>query len=249
MLFPGRKSGIIFTQRGVNMDDRHYDRKRKLLAGISAAVVVILALLATWFIWRWLTSFSREGLRDYIRSFGAAGWLVFLALQILQVCIALIPGELLESAAGFVFGPVFGTLLCYAGIAIASLLVFVLTRKFGVKLVQVFVSREKINQLRFLNTEKKRDVLIFIAFFIPGTPKDLLTYFAGLTEIKLSTFLVITLVARLPSVVTSTFGGHLLGEGEYVLAVIVYAATAVISLFGMSVYNGWMKRREVKADI
>ena len=230
------------------MDDRHYDRKRKLLAGISAAVVVILALLATWFIWRWLTSFSREGLRDYIRSFGAAGWLVFLALQILQVFIALIPGELLESAAGFVFGPVFGTLLCYAGIAIASLLVFVLTRKFGVKLVQVFVSREKINQLRFLNTEKKRDVLIFIAFFIPGTPKDLLTYFAGLTEIKLSTFLVITLVARLPSVVTSTFGGHLLGEGEYVLAVIVYAATAVISLFGMSVYNGWMKRREVKAD-
>lgn len=231
------------------MDDRHYDRKRKLLAGISAAVVVILALLATWFIWRWLTSFSREGLRDYIRSFGAAGWLVFLALQILQVFIALIPGELLESAAGFVFGPVFGTLLCYAGIAIASLLVFVLTRKFGVKLVQVFVSREKINQLRFLNTEKKRDVLIFIAFFIPGTPKDLLTYFAGLTEIKLSTFLVITLVARLPSVVTSTFGGHLMGEGEYVLAVIVYAATAVISLFGMSVYNGWMKRREVKADI
>ena len=231
------------------MDDRHYDRKRKLLAGISAAVVVILALLATWFIWCWLTSFSREGLRDYIRSFGAAGWLVFLALQILQVFIALIPGELLESAAGFVFGSVFGTLLCYAGIAIASLLVFVLTRKFGVKLVQVFVSREKINQLRFLNTEKKRDVLIFIAFFIPGTPKDLLTYFAGLTEIKLSTFLVITLVARLPSVVTSTFGGHLLGEGEYVLAVIVYAATAVISLLGMLGYNAWMKRREDKADI
>ena len=231
------------------MDDRHYDRKRKLLAGISAAVVVILALLATWFIWCWLTSFSREGLRDYIRSFGAAGWLVFLALQILQVFIALIPGELLESAAGFVFGSVFGTLLCYAGIAIASSLVFVLTRKFGVKLVQVFVSREKINQLRFLNTEKKRDVLIFIAFFIPGTPKDLLTYFAGLTEIKLSTFLVITLVARLPSVVTSTFGGHLLGEGEYVLAVIVYAATAVISLLGMLGYNVWMKRREDKADI
>ena len=231
------------------MDDRHYDRKRKLLAGISAAVVVILALLATWFIWCWLTSFSREGLRDYIRSFGAAGWLVFLALQILQVFIALIPGELLESAAGFVFGSVFGTLLCYAGIAIASSLVFVLTRKFGVKLVQVFVSREKINQLRFLNTEKKRDVLIFIAFFIPGTPKDLLTYFAGLTEIKLSTFLVITLVARLPSVVTSTFGGHLLGEGEYVLAVIVYAATAVISLLGMLGYNAWMKRSEDKADI
>lgn len=227
------------------MDDKHYNRKRKLLAGISAAVVVILLLLVTLILWRWLASFSQEGLRDYIRSFGAAGWLVFLVLQILQVFIALIPGELLESAAGFVFGPIVGTLLCYAGIVIASSLVFVLTRKFGIKLVEVFVSREKINQLRFLNTEKKRDLLIFLAFFIPGTPKDLLTYFVGLTEIKFRTFLAISLVARIPSVVTSTFGGHLLGEGEYVLAIVVYAATAVMSFLGMLGYNTWMKRKKL----
>ena len=230
------------------MDDSHYNRKRKLLAGISVAVVAVLVLLATWFLWRWLASFSQEGLRDYIRSFGAGGWVVFLVLQILQVFIALIPGELLESVAGFVFGPVFGTLLCYAGIAIATSLVFALTRKFGVKLVEVFISREKINQLRFLNTEKKRDFLIFIAFFIPGTPKDLLTYFVGLTEIKFSTFLIISLVARLPSVITSTFGGHLLGEGEYTMAVVIYVFTGVMSLLGMLGYNAWMKRRETKAE-
>ena len=225
------------------MDDKHYNRKRKLLAGISAAVVVILLLLVTLILWRWLASFSQEGLRDYIRSFGAAGWLVFLVLQILQVFIALIPGELLESAAGFVFGPIVGTLLCYAGIVIASSLVFVLTRKFGIKLVEVFVSRERINQLRFLNTEKKRDLLIFLAFFIPGTPKDLLTYFVGLTEIKFRTFLVISLVARIPSVVTSTFGGHLLGEGDYISAIIVYATTAIVSILGMVGYNIWMKHK------
>ena len=225
------------------MDDKHYNRKRKLLAGISAAVMVILLLLVTLILWRWLASFSQEGLRDYIRSFGAAGWLVFLVLQILQVFIALIPGELLESAAGFVFGPIVGTLLCYAGIVIASSLVFVLTRKFGIKLVEVFVSREKINQLRFLNTEKKRDLLIFLAFFIPGTPKDLLTYFVGLTEIKFRTFLAISLVARIPSVVTSTFGGHLLGVGDYISAIIVYAATAIVSILGMVGYNIWMKHK------
>ena len=230
------------------MDDTHYKHRRKRLAGISTAVLVILALLITWFLWRWLASFSQEGLRDYIRSFGAAGWLVFLALQILQVFIALIPGELLESVAGFAFGPVLGTLLCYAGVAIASSLVFILTRRFGVKLVEVFTSREKINQLRFLNTEKKRNFLIFLAFFIPGTPKDLFTYFVGLTEIKLGTFLAISLVARVPSVITSTFGGHLLGEGEYTIAVVIYTVTAFISLLGMLGYNAWVKRRETKDD-
>ena len=231
------------------MEDKQYNRRRKLLAGISAGVVIILAGLATWFLWDWLASFSQEGLRDYIRSFGAAGWLVFLGLQILQVFIALIPGELLESAAGFVFGPFVGTLLCYVGIAIATCMVFLLTRKFGVKLVEVFVSREKINQLRFLNTEKKRDLLIFLVFFIPGTPKDLLTYFVGLTEIRLWKFLAISLVARLPSVITSTFGGHLLGEEKYTGAIIVYAATAIVSLLGMLGYNAWIKRKEAGTSV
>lgn len=226
------------------MDNTHYNRKRKLLAGISIAVVVTLFLLVTWFICRWLASFSEEGLRDYIRSFGSAGWIVFLLLQILQVFIALIPGELLESVAGFAFGPLVGTLLCYGGIAIASTLVFLLTRKYGVRLVEVFTSREKINQLRFLNTDRKRDLLIFLAFFIPGTPKDLLTYFVGLTEIKLGTFLALSLIARIPSVVTSTFGGHLLGEGKYVLAIVIYAITGVISLLGMVCYNKWLKNKE-----
>ncbi len=230
------------------MDDAHYIKRRKLLAGISVAVVVILILLITWFLCKWLASFSQEGLRDYIQSFGAAAWLVFLALQILQVFVALIPGELIESVAGFAFGPVLGTLLCYAGVAIASSLVFLLTRKFGVRLVEVFVSREKINQLRFLNTEKKRDILIFLAFFIPGTPKDLLTYFVGLTEIKLGAFLAISLTARIPSVVTSTFGGHLLGEGQYVTAIVVYAVTGLVSFLGMWGYNVWMKKRGARED-
>ena len=221
-----------------------YNKKKKLLAGISVSVVVVLFLLITWFICRWLTSFSQEGLRDYIRSFGSAGWIVFLVLQILQVFIALIPGELLETVAGFAFGPIAGTLLCYAGIAIASSLVFMLTRKFGVKLVEIFVSIEKINQMRFLNTEKKRDLLIFLAFFIPGTPKDLLTYFVGLTEIRLGTFLALSLIARIPSVITSTFGGHLLGEGEYILAIVVYAVTGILSFLGMMGYNAWIKHKE-----
>jgi len=221
-----------------------YDRRRKWLSGISLAVVIILAVLATVFIGKWLTSFSQEDFRAYIQSYGPMGWLVLLGLQFLQVFVALIPGELLESAAGYAFGPFLGTALCYAGIALASALVFVLVRRFGVKLVEVFVSREKIAQLRFINTEKKRNRLIFLLFFIPGTPKDLLTYFAGLTDIRLGTFLIISLIARLPSVVSSTCGGHMLGEGDYWGALILYGITGGVSLAGLLVYRAIMRRKE-----
>ena len=221
-----------------------YERRRKILAGISLAVVVLLVAFVTLFVSRWLSSFSREDFRDYVRSFGALAPAVMLGLQILQVFIALIPGELVESAAGFILGPWLGTLVCYLGIALASALILTLIRRYGVKMVEVFISREKINELRFLSTEQKRNALIFLLFFLPGTPKDLLTYFVGLTDIKLGTFLLLSMVARIPSVLTSTFGGHLLGEERYIGAVILYGVTGLLSLLGLMGYNRYLKKKQ-----
>lgn len=222
------------------------EKTKKILAILSLAVVIILALLATLFVWKWLSSFSEEGFRDYIRSFGPWGWLVLFGVQFLQVFIALIPGEVVETAAGYAFGPLWGTIICYAGVAAASALIFFLTRRFGIRLVEVFVSREKINELKFINTSKKRNFLIFILFFIPGTPKDLITYFAGLTDIKITEFLCISLVARFPSVISSTFGGHLLGEGQYIHALLLYGITGAVSIAGLLIYNKIIKSRQEK---
>ena len=86
--------------------------------------------------------------------------------------------------------------------------------------------------------------MIFLLFFIPGTPKDLLTYFVGLTDIRLKTFLLLSMVARIPSVITSTFGGHLLGQEKYTGAVALYAITGLMSLLGMVGYNNYLKKKQ-----
>lgn len=222
----------------------NYSRKRKLFTVISLIVVLSIVVWFTVFVGKWLSDFSREGFRDYINSFGIWGWLVLLGLQILQVFVALIPGELLESAAGYAFGPFIGTAICYIGVAIGSALIFFLTRRFGIKLVEIFMPREKINDLRFINTEEKRNNLIFLVFFIPGTPKDLITYFVGLTDIRLSAFLCISLVARIPSVISSTFGGYLIGEEKYIGALVLYGVTGILSISGLFLYNKMKKRKE-----
>ena len=147
------------------MNQDSYSRRRKWLSGISIGIVILLAAGVTLFVWDWLRSFSREEFREYIRSFGALGWLVLLGLQFLQVFVALIPGELLESAAGFAFGPLMGTVICYAGIAAASSAVFLLVRRYGIRLVEVFISREKLTELRFLRSEKRREMLVFLLLF------------------------------------------------------------------------------------
>ncbi len=230
-------------KKKVLSQDDSYNKRHKMFSFVSIIIIFLLTALLTIFVCKWLQSFSQEGFREYINSFGYWGWLVLLGLQVLQVFIALIPGEIIESAAGFAFGPVAGTIICYIGIIIGTASIFALTRRFGIKLVEVFVSREKINELRFINTEKKRDLFVFLVFFIPGTPKDLLTYFIGLTNIKFAAFLCISLIARIPSVVSSTFGGHLIGEGEYWGAILLYGITGVLSLAGLYLYNVFVNKR------
>ena len=242
----GKEGGDFMAKKERTQAGPGYERRRKTLAIVSLIVVVVLVGLLTLFVWRWLSSFSQDDFRDYIRSYGAVGWLILLGLQVLQVFIALIPGELLETAAGYIFGPILGTILCYVGLTIGTVIVFLLTRRYGTKLTEIFISREKINDFRFINTEKKRDRLIFLMFFIPGTPKDLLTYFVGLTDIKLSSFLVISLVARIPSVLSSTFGGHLLGEGQYWGAIILYGITGGLSILGLWLYRVILRHRQNK---
>ena len=82
-----------------------------------------------------------------------------------------------------------------------------------------------------------------MVFFLPGTPKDLLTYFVGLTDIKMANFLLLASFARLPSVITSTVGGDALGLGNYTFAVIVFLVAIVLSLIGYLIYTAIGKKR------
>lgn len=220
----------------------------RIIASIGILIVAAIFVLIFLYVGKPLVAFIEEPetFRVWIDSFGIWSRLIFIGMIFLQVAVALIPGEPFEIVAGYTFGSMEGTLLCIIGMALSSILIFLLVRKYGVKLVEIFFSTEKINSLRFLNSEKKINLIFFILMLIPGTPKDLLCYFAPLTRIKLGSFIFITTVARIPSIVTSTIGGSMLGQEKYLLAVIAFAVTIVISVIGLLVYNKIqkMKNRE-----
>lgn len=231
------------------MDD-NYKKKKKIYGIISIAVVVILSVLITYFVFIKFREFGStpEQFRDFVQSFGWSGRFVGLGIQILQVVIALIPGEAVEIGLGYAFGALEGTLICYAGNIIAAAAIFMLTRKLGVKFVEIFVPREKIDSIKFINTDKKLKRTLFILFFVPGIPKDVVTYFVGLTKIKLHEFLIISSIARIPSVISSTIGGSYVGAGEYWVAAVIFAVTGAISLVCLLVYNKISKKKEKEAE-
>ncbi len=227
-------------------------KRRRVIALCSLIIVAALFGWLTYFFTKHFLVFDKspEEFKAFVESYGWTGRFVALGIQVLQVVVSLIPGELVEVGIGYTFGAVEGTLLCMAGIAVASSLVFVLVKRLGIRLVELFISRDKIDALRFINSEKKLKRLIFILFFIPGTPKDLLTYFVGLTRIKLHEFLILSLIARIPSLVSSTVGGNLIQQESYLGAVWVFLITGAVSLLGIFLYNRIVsfRNRKQKAD-
>ena len=74
---------------------------------------------------------------------------------------------------------------------------------------------------------KKAVIIVFFIFQIPGVPKDHCNYVAGLSEIKLKPFLVVSLIGRSPGMMGSLLIGRQIGTGGYVSAGII-AGIAVI---------------------
>lgn len=184
-----------------------------------------------------------ESLKDFVSSMGVYGILVALVLQIAQVVFAVIPGEPIELIMGALYGTFGGVFLCLAGTLVGSLGIFLIVRFFGKGFIENFIDSEKFDKLKFLKDPQKRDTLVFLLMFIPGTPKDLLTYFAPFTGIGLLKFLVISTIARIPSVITSTYVGSTFAGGSYLKSALIFAVVGVVSLAGIYIYNKIVERK------
>lgn len=220
-------------------------KQQKLIGGLALGVFILVMLIMAWLIGAPLLRYAGDGelIRSWVERSGIGGRLAYAMLAVVQIIVALIPGEPLEIAAGYAFGAVEGTLICLLSATAGSLLVFGMVRRWGIRLVEVFYPAEKLRSLRFLRSSSKRDLLFLIVFMIPGTPKDLLCYFAGLTDIKFPVWLLICSLGRLPSIVTSTIGGNALGTEKYVFAIIVFAATLILSGAGLLMYKRLCARK------
>ncbi len=215
------------------------EKQKKSVAIICMGIFILFCALVGYFIGVPMVRLAEDpaAFQNWVNSYGIWSRVLFVGMVVLQVLVAFIPGEPIELAAGYAFGFWEGTLLSLAGFLIGSWLVFLLVRKFGVKLVEVFFSREKIDSFAFLKNPKKTRAIAFVLMLIPGTPKDFLSYFAGLTSLTLTQWLLIVAVGRLPSLITSTATGAAAGEENYILSVVMLAITLLLTLAGILYYR------------
>jgi uncharacterized membrane protein YdjX (TVP38/TMEM64 family) len=212
-------------------------RRNKNKLFVNSLLIGAFVFLFFWVLFRYgdyLTYLLKDPAKfeKWILGFGAKGVLVFILIQVLQVVIFIIPGEVVQVAGGYLYGAVLGSLYSLIGITIGSVLCFAIARFLGYEFVRGMISEDKLKKFDYIINNKKGEMGLFIVFLMPGLPKDALSYVAGLTPVKFVNYFLITALARLPGIVISSYIGSNIEHKNYMVSVVVSVIAVILFVIG-----------------
>ncbi len=215
----------------------HEVRQGDIFKIVGLLVFLVIIGLVGVLLWPYIHDLFEPGGVDRVindvRAAGPWGFLILLALQFLQIVVAFIPGEVTQMAAGMLYGPWLGALVILVGCVISSAFIFVVVHKLGAPFVRDMVSDKWMKKFDSFQESGKLNLIVFILFLIPAMPKDVFTYLVPLTNMRMSSFLVLSNIARIPGILVTTYAASGLVDGnmwQSVIIFVVFAAVAVVCL-------------------
>jgi len=228
------------------------DKKTKILRILLSIGIVIILAIFLWglapFIKDLATTEGQIAFKQKIDSMGLSGIFLLFGLQILQILLVILPGEPFEVLAGMCYGTWGGTLFITISVFITTTIIFFTVRKLGQKYLYNFFQREKVDKImksKLFKNPRNINIVLFILFFLPATPKDLIVFIGGLLPIKPLRFILISTLVRFPSVITSTMVGANITRGNWELSLIIYGVTFVIAALSIYLISLKDKNKEI----
>lgn len=220
----------------------------KLVRNASISIVILGALAAIFYFWGeplWAFFSDQEHAKRSIEAAGIFGPLIFIFMQVIQVVVAPIPGQVAGLIGGYLFGPYLGVLYSIIGATIGFALIFAVSRRYGRPLVERFFDKKHIEKFDFI-TKKNGGMALFLIFLLPAFPDDLICYLAGLTRIPIRTLILISIAGRLPGYLLLSFTGNGLTFDN--LNLIIAVATGVLAILGLGFWKRAWLYELVKSD-
>ena len=219
------------------------------LIGLVLFFVIMGCVMAA--LWPYMSGIFEPGgvdrLIESVQERGAFGVLLLLGLQLVQIIVAFIPGEVVQLAAGMIYGPWIGALVVLTGCIVSSAIVYSLVHFLGAQFVRDMISEKNMAKFRHFEDTGRLDIIVFVLFLIPGLPKDVFTYLVPLTDMKLGRFLLLSNTARIPGILMSTFAANGLMEGQFTTVVAIVAVVLVLFVVGF-VFRGrlmaWLHKKK-----
>jgi uncharacterized membrane protein YdjX (TVP38/TMEM64 family) len=220
---------------------------------IRYILILLAILLLLYYYWETHEGFreivhffsSEKRINTFVASFGIYAPLAFIALQILQVVIAPIPGEITGIIGGYLFGILPGFFYSSVGLSLGSLLAFLISRRLGLPFVRRFVGQETMAKFDYL-MEHQGAFFSFIFFVIPSLPKDTFCYLLGLSPMHVLTFFIISTVGRMPGTLLLTLQGQAIQSEQYRLFFLVLGLVScftILTIIYRDRIDRWLRSR------
>ena len=218
------------------MAEDSVEKSRKIIAILKLAFLVLLIVGVPAFVYFKFGGeiFSKHFADDiitYLQAHRSESFLVIVALQVVQVIVCILPGQPIQIASSYMFGIAGALLASLTGAIIGVTISFFLSRLLGRDAMHVLFGEEKINFYREKLNSAKGIFIVFLIYLIPGIPKDLTSYAAGISEMRFLPFLVASTVGRTPAMMGSILFGYFFKRGDYVsigiLCVVAVSITVI----------------------
>lgn len=177
---------------------------------------------------------------DIVATLDSYGWwsgLIIIAAQIIQTILTIIPSGPIVMLAGILCHPIVAIILCLIGQTIGGICVYYLVKFLGYRFVALFINPDKIKESKFLKNTKRCEVLMFGYLLIPALPKDIVSFVAPFTKIKIKNFILINLIARIPMTIVTVFMGSSLISGAYTIAIVLGVISLLLAILCFG-FNG-----------
>jgi uncharacterized membrane protein YdjX (TVP38/TMEM64 family) len=210
-------------------------------------IFVVLALFASmaWIYFSRYDRFNRQNLEAFISSFGAWAPLIYVVVYTVSAPIPFL-APALSAAGGLLFGTLWGTLLVIGVATFSACIPFYMARMLGREWVEQQVQGKKIEKFYKQSEGSTGFLFIMLMRLIPVLPWEVQNYAAGLTQVKLPTYVAGTAVGILPGSFSLVFLGASATDPtswQFFVAVGLKAITALIPLLGI-----YIRRNRTQKD-
>ena len=201
---------------------------------ILLLIVVGIPLYVWFYKGEFLRSFDNlEEARAFLEGYKFKGYWAYLGIQVLQIVISIIPGQFTNMAAGYLFGFPAAFVISVIGAIAGTFITYFIAKLLGAKAMKQLIEPERYKRFLKRFNSKRSYITVFILYLVPGLPKDVLGYVAGVSKMNFVPFLFLSVIGRLPALSVSVMVGSMIYKEIYTGVIILILLMVIISMTGI----------------
>lgn len=238
-----------------DIQKKNYKTIRIITQAILLIAFIILIIFLTIKLYPYYMKIQKDEVfriefTEKIRSYGYLSFFLVLAAQILQCVLAIIPSGPIVMISGMLFNPFVAVIVCLLGQTIGGLIIYYLVKLLGYNFIALFIDPDKIKNSKLIANKNRTNVLMFGYLLIPALPKDIVSFVAPFTKIKIKEFILISFIARIPMTIVTVLMGSSIIDGRYILVTILAIISLLLALlcfiFNKKIVNYLENRSSLK---